>query len=76
MVKTWMVNALLETGADQIKREKRKANRHLKLAMEAIQCYVLAGNMERARKIAETHNIDEKQFSKIVDKVQQYKSNR
>lgn len=64
-MKDWMYDTLLDKRTpEQI--AKRKANRKKKLAIEAIQCHMLSGNIKKAIDIAEAHGISPVEFGKIA----------
>jgi len=67
MVKSWMVDSILESDDMHEKRARRKANRQLKLAKEAIQHNFIAGNIEKAKQIQSRNGISDKEFNKLTN---------
>lgn len=70
-MKDYLIDAVLITKEQEERQDKRKANRKKKLAVDSIKGFILCGNIKKAIDIAEKHNIDSKEFGKIVKEVTQ-----
>lgn len=67
-MKNYLVDAMLDKRTDE-QIAKRKANRKHKLAVDAIKCWLVCGNVKKAVDVAEANGIDAKEFGKICGTV-------